>query len=156
MWIWKDGRWDRLGPGPLCCSAGTWTHLSSSHKIQRNCMGLKITLCTHSWGKFWTKETQGAWSKSRGLGAKAGYCACPLHTPPPKGWADHQSHPSSPTPGHTLTLTLTLYKERARPPPQGAGKQGTCCLFSLPSAAAGAPIKPCLNLLSGLWSVSIY
>ena len=32
------------------------------------------------------------------------------HTPP-TGWANHLSHPSSLTPGHTSTLTL--YKEQA-------------------------------------------
>ena len=50
----------------------------------------------------------------QGTGAKAGYCACPLHTTSPKGWAKHLSHPSDQTPGHTLTLTP--YKERAQPP----------------------------------------
>ena len=44
-------------------------------------------------------------------GAKAGYCSCPLHTPPLKGWAKHLSHPSSLTPGHIPTLTP--YKEQA-------------------------------------------
>ena len=44
-------------------------------------------------------------------GAKAGYCPCPLHITPLKGWAKHLSHPSSPTPGHTPTLTP--HKEQA-------------------------------------------
>ena len=35
----------------------------------------------------------------------------PAHTPPTE-WANHLSHPSSLTPGHTSTLTL--YKEQAR------------------------------------------
>ena len=48
--------WSRLGPGPLCCSACTWTHLFSSNRIQRNCMGLKITARMRSWGKFRTKD----------------------------------------------------------------------------------------------------
>ena len=39
-------------------------------------------------------------------------------------------------------------------PPQG-GIKGTCCLPSLPPAAAQAPVKPCLNSCSGLSSVSI-
>ena len=38
-------------------------------------------------------------------------------------------------------------------PPQGAKKR-TCCLFLLSHAAAGAPIKPCLDFSSGLLSVS--
>ena len=46
-------------------------------------------------------------------GAKAGQCACPLHIPPPKGWAKHLSYPSSPTPG--CTPTLILYKEHTHP-----------------------------------------
>ena len=52
---------DRLGSGTLllqCCHACTWTHLSSSNRIQRNCMGLKITACMCTWGKFWTKDTK--------------------------------------------------------------------------------------------------
>lgn len=55
-----------------------------------------------------TKKTQlpflGAWSKNRMPGAKAGYCTCPLHTLPPKGWAKPLSHTSSLTPEHTSTL----------------------------------------------------
>lgn len=49
------------------------------------------------------------------LKAKAGcqkqkpeYCACPLHTVPPKGWANYLSHSSGLTSG---PLTLTSYKE---------------------------------------------
>ena len=36
-----------------------------------------------------------------------------MHTTPPKGWADCLSHPSGPTPQHTLTFTP--YKEPAPP-----------------------------------------
>ena len=43
-----------LGPGRLCCNACTWTHLSSSSKIQRNYMRLKIAACWDGWGEFWT------------------------------------------------------------------------------------------------------
>ena len=78
-------RWTRietdLGPGTLCCSAHTWTYFSSSNKIQRNYMGLKITVCMHNQGEFWIKDTkrpqnpiatfERAWSKSSRL------CACP-------------------------------------------------------------------------------
>ena len=101
-----------------------------------------------SWGKLWTtryKKTKNPTATSEEPGAKAGYRACPLHSTPPKGRADSLSHPSGLTPGHTPTQ-LT--------PPQGASK-GTCYLFSLPRAAAGAPIKPCLNFLSGFLSISI-
>ena len=43
-----------LGPGILHRSVCTWTHLSSSNKIERNCRGLKITMCISSWGRLWT------------------------------------------------------------------------------------------------------
>ena len=46
---------------------------------------------------------------------------------------------------HTPTPTPHL--------PRGASK-GTSCLFSLPLATAGAPVKPCLNFSSGLLSIS--
>ena len=36
----QAGTWD---PELQSCNAFTWTHLSSSNKIQRNFMGLKIT-----------------------------------------------------------------------------------------------------------------
>ena len=60
----QAGTWDPL---LQCCNACPWTHLSSSNKIQRNCMGLKITVCMLGqhcmlgqlcacWGKFWTKD----------------------------------------------------------------------------------------------------
>ena len=37
-------------------------------------------------------------------GAKAWYRACPLRSTPPKGRADHLSHPSGQTRGHTPVL----------------------------------------------------
>ena len=151
--IWT-GTWDSL---LQCCSACTWTHLSSSNKIQRNQMGLKITACICSQGKFWTKDTKTkkiqlpllkSPEQKQGVGSKSRYCACPQHTTPAKGWANHLSHPSSWTPGHTVTLTP--YKEQGYPRLRERASKEACCLFLLPSAAAEAPIKPCLNFLSGL------
>ena len=63
---------------------------------------------------------------------------------PPRGWAEHLRHPSSRTPGQTPTLTP--YKEQAHPP----SKQGNLLLFLTPPCYSRAPIKPCLNFLSGL------
>ena len=131
----QAGTWDLgpfaavLGPGTLCCSACTWTNISLSNKIQRNYKGLIITACMCSWGKFWTtryKKTKNPTATSGDLGAKAGYCACPLHSTPPKGWVNHLSHPSSPTPGHASTLTP--YKEPAHIPlvSEQARKTVTC------------------------------
>ena len=155
--------WDELGPGTLGCSAGTWTDSSLSHKIQRNYKGLKITECMCSWGKLRTtryEKTKKPTATSEDPGAKAGwakarYCARPLHTTPPKGWANHLSCPSNSTPAPAPTLTL--YKEPTHRPAslQDRVSQGICYLFSFPPAAAGAPVKPWLNFLSGLLSISI-
>ena len=48
----------QVGPGTLSCRTARFTPdaLSSSNKMQRDYMGLKITLCMRSWGKFWTKR----------------------------------------------------------------------------------------------------
>ena len=129
--------------------ACTWTHFSSSNRIQGNYMGLKVTACMRSYGKCWTKDTKKsnchfgrAQNKSRGSGAKAGYCACPLHTTSPKGWANHLSHRSSRTPGHTLTLTPC--KEQARPStpwPQGASQQGNLLFVLTPPCCRKGPNK---------------
>ena len=88
------------------------------------------------------------------LGAKAGYDAWPLHSVLPKGQADHLSQPCGLTSGHTPPLTP--YKAPTPPPPPAQRvSKGTCYFFLPPLAAAGAPIKPCLNFLSGLLSISI-
>ena len=140
LWGWH---WDSLGPGTFCCNAWTWTNISSSNEIQRNYMGLKITACMHSWGKLWTKNKKPnchlwrAGSKNKVLGAKAGYCACPLHTTPPDGWANHLSHPSSPTPGHTLTFTP--YKEPAHT--RSGSEQGNLLLVFAPFCTCRSPYK---------------
>ena len=46
-------------------------------------------------------------------GQKQGTLHAPLHATPPEGWANHLSHPSDSTCGHTLTLTP--YKEQTAP-----------------------------------------
>ena len=51
----QAGLWDPL---LWCCNACAWTHLSPSNRIQRNCVGLKITACLHSWGESWTSKIQ--------------------------------------------------------------------------------------------------
>ena len=75
----------------------------------------------------------------------------PLHTIPPKRWANNLSHPSGLTPGHIPTLTP--YEEQACSP-RGASKARKLfyVLVFPPSTlhASGVPIKFCLNYLSGL------
>ena len=105
-----------------------------------------------SWGKLWTrryKKTKKnpnchfwrARSKDRVLGAKGGYCTCPLHSTPPNGWVDHLRHPSGRTPGHTPSLTL--YKEPDYP--SSGSEQGNLLLvFVLPCCSRG-PNKALLD-----------
>ena len=81
QWVYLGhaGTW----PGTLCCSAWTWTNISSSNKIQRNCKGLKIAACASGWGKLWTtrgkKRIKNPAASSKVPGAE--YCL--LHTAPP-------------------------------------------------------------------------
>ena len=124
----------------------------SSNKMQRNYMGLKITACMCSWDKFQAKDTnkpkkpiatfEEPGAKNQVLGAKAGYCSCPLKLTPPEGWAKHLSHPSGPTPGHTPTLIP--YKKQTHPSPREQVSKETSCLFSLLPAKVRSPIKFCL------------
>ena len=60
------------------------------------------------------EQKWGVGSKHKGSKAvkKSSACTCLLHTPPPKGQANHLNHPSGPTPGHTTTLTS--YKESGK------------------------------------------
>ena len=67
-------------------------------------------VCFELWTRY--KKTQKPnrhfWrsgGKRRVSGTKAGYHTCPLHTIPPKIWADHLSQASGLTHGHTSTLT---------------------------------------------------
>ena len=104
--------WD-LGPGALCCSACTWTNVSSSNKIEGNYEQLKITTCMCSWGKLWTRhkktqKTQLPLLKSRGrVGNKSrALCTPPAHAttkgvgrtpkPPllPAPWTHPHPHPT--------------------------------------------------------------
>ena len=41
------------------------------------------------------KDTKNLTATFEELGAKAGYCACPLYTPPPSGQVKLLNHPSS-------------------------------------------------------------
>ena len=70
----------------------------------------------------------------------------------PEGWADHLTHPSGPTPGHTPILIP--YKEPARSLQLRTSKQGNLLLVLAPPTPP-PPMKPCLNYLSGFQSVSI-
>ena len=90
-----------------------------------------------------------AWSKSRGSGAKAGYCTGPC--------TQHHLSGGQTTSATPLTQPWdTPYPHSiwrlSPPPPQESGKQGNQLFVLAPPTVAGAPVKPCLNFLSGLWS----
>ena len=92
----------------------TWPNVSSSsNKRRRNSKRLERTAGTHSWGKFWMKDTRRpkknpkpstasrAWRKSQGSGAKVGYYMHEPHTqhkgvgktPKPLSRRDPGTHP---------------------------------------------------------------
>ena len=143
-----------LGLLRQCCNACTWARLSLSDKIQRSCMGLKVTVCRHSGGRFWTQKIQrdqttqlptfeepgaktGCWEQKQS--SECASCTkCHL-----SGRAKHLSHPCSLIPGHTPPLTLC--EEQACPPPREVSRQGNRLLVLASPAASVAPIKPCLN-----------
>ena len=93
-----------------------------------------------SWVKFWTQKIQRDQKKppaatSEELGAKAGYCACPVHSAPPEGREEHLSHPSGRTPGHSATLTPL--KEPARPLPGSKQARETVARSHCPALLQG-------------------
>ena len=68
-------------------------------------------------------------------GAKAGYHPWSLHTTSPRGWADHQSHPSSQThPSAPFSFHLR------NPPPSGS-QQGHLLLLLTPLCYSMNPNK---------------
>ena len=132
--------------------AGTWNpllqclHLDEpllQQQNTRNYKRLKITTCMPAnSGRKIQKDQKNLKCHFRRAGSKRrGLCMPPA---PRERWASHRS----PTPGHTPTPPHTRNK---LVPPQVGTRKGD----SLPTAAAGDPIKPCLNFLSGLWSISI-
>ena len=152
MWIW-----DRLGPGTFASvlhSLQVDTPLleeQNSKKKNKKLYGFKSD-CTHASVKVNSvqkmqrdqkpqlpflkglEEKQGVRSKSR---------ANPCTQHHIRGGQTTQDSPwapllDSPLPSPHMRNKLV--------PSQGASKQGTYCLFSLPSGAAGVPIKPCLNV----------
>ena len=88
-------------------------------------------------------------SKNKILRAKAGYCTCPQHSITPEQWTILLSQPSVLTPGYTLTVSPSQEQDCA---PLSQWESSGNFSFSFPPASARAPIKPCLNFLSDLYS----
>ena len=136
--------WDRLGPGSLYWSARTWTNSSLSNRTQRNYKGLKITWWMHSWGQFWLiqkDQNPTVISEVRGAHSTTMWAGRP---PKPPFQPDPLVHP-----------TLTSFKGPARPATCRGQARAPVHLFLLPTAAVWVPVKPCLNFLSDLLSISI-
>ena len=85
---------------------------SSSHRIQRNYKGLKITSILATMNSKIQKGYKPT-ATSEVPGANRVLRMSPAHSTI-KGWADHLSHAFCPT--HRSTPTLTLFKEPARSP----------------------------------------
>ena len=101
------------GWAPLLSSC-VWTNVSLSNKIHRYSKGLKVTECMCSWSKLRTKGTKrqnSPTATSEESGTKAGPCACPLHSAPPKGQALLKSQEQKQGPAHA----------RCTQHPKGAG-----------------------------------
>ena len=96
----ESGTWDPL---LQCCKSCTWTSIYFSYKAQRNYKQLRMTVYA-IWGKLKKKTPHTKLPLLKTLEQKL-YSTCPLHTPPPKGWAIHLSHPSGPICGHAHTIT---------------------------------------------------
>ena len=111
--------WD-LKPGILCCSACTWTSGLLQQQKTKKLKGTKTSCVPTQLGHIIRDEIQ----KDQKL-SRSRVLACTPYRAPPRGWADHLSDPSSPTPGYTPALSPQLS------PSQEASK-GSCYLFSLP------------------------
>ena len=140
--------WDlRPFAAVLQCPAPGQTSLPGTRN-RKNHKRLKITGRRHRWGKFEQQRDQKVQLpllQILELKQGAEHTPC-THTT--KGVGKPLSHPSGSTPGPSA------YKEPACVLGERAPR-GNCCLFSFHPAAGGAPVKPCLNFLSGLWSISL-
>ena len=102
----------------LCCNACSWTDVSLNTKS--NCVPVQMGHILPKNPESTSAISEEPGARTKGREQKAGYCTRPLHTMPPKGWANH---PSGLTPGHTPTLTPyeepgcpALVSEQAREP----------------------------------------
>ena len=120
--------------------------------MQENYKGLKVAVCMCGWGKLGTryKKTKNPTDTAGKLAAKARATHAPLHIAPPRGWADHLLKPFGLTPG--CAPSSPHIRNHPLIPHIGSEQEST--FFFAPSSAAGVPVKPCLNFLSGFMSIS--
>ena len=149
----QAGAWDPL----LQC-----LHLDnvcSGNKMQRNCKGLKIIACAvgANYGQKGTKRPKlqvpllKSWEQKQVVGSKSRV----LRMPPALNTTRGVGRPPVPPPAWPLDTSLPSHKEPAlMPSGSKQDREPVTCFHSL-LAAAGAPIKPCLNFLSGFLSIFI-
>ena len=139
-WAW--------GPGALSCSACTWTDCLPEPQNTKELKGTKITAVGANYDNKLQEDQKANWHFWRGGNKNRALCMPPANNTP-RGVDKPSKAPLQLIPGRIPTLTPN--EEPAHLP---TGNEPVT-LFSLPSAAAGAPIKPWLDILSGLWSISI-
>ena len=138
------------GLGPFAAVFAPRQNVSLSHKIRINWRGLKITAIGANYDNKLQEDQKPNWPFWRG-----GNKSRALSMPPANNTTRGMDKPSKPPSSWSLDPPYPHRKWGTCSPPCGEWTRGPVTLFSLPSAAAGAPIKPWLNILSGLWSISI-
>ena len=141
--MWLLIRWTGTW-APLLQYCNAWTHFSSN-KIQRNCMGPKITTYMPSWGQILDKRYKNTKKlnchlKKKKSGGKAGVRtkAWALHTPPPKGW----THTSATPPTQLLGTPLPSPHRNSQLPFWKTSKQGKLLfVFTPPPCCHRGPTK---------------
>ena len=76
--------------------------LDMTEQLHFHCKGLKLTSCAV--GGSYGQDQKDQKNPSCHLWSTGRSCACPLHSAPLQGWADHLSHASSLTPGRGPSL----------------------------------------------------
>ena len=132
-----------------------------------NYLGLKITACMHSWGTFWTMDTKkpknpaaifeepGAKAEApeqkQRLGSKSRVLHRPLHTAPPKRWANHLGNPSDSTLGYALP---SLHLKTKPTTPSRIRQAGEPVICSCSPYCSRGPSKALPEFL--VWSVIFF
>lgn len=134
----EDMTGKNLKPLLQCCNVCTWMNLSTTTKIQRNYMALKITGWIFSWSNFEQKiqkrckKPNCPWKSQKKKGVCSEQKQGTAHAPAnniTQGMGTPPSHSSSLTPGHIPPLIP--FKEWAHP--SLGSKQGSLLLVFFPS-----------------------
>ena len=142
---WTTARQATLSVGILQARILEWLAMPSSRGTSKP---RAQTQASHIAGGFWaTRQAQEYWS-GQPIPSPGGLPDPGIQLRSPALQADTLPADLPGRPGHTPTLTV--YKVQAHQPLLSQrASNGICFLFLFPLAAAGAPVKPCLNFLSG-------